>query len=133
MVDERGYYRITGRIKEMIIRGGENIYPREIEEFLYCCPGIAEVQVIGIPDVRLGEDVLAWVKPKEGAQLTADMIKQFCKGKIADFKIPRHVKFVDSYPMTVTGKIQKFLMREVSIREMGLEGIASTQTITGHP
>jgi fatty-acyl-CoA synthase len=132
-VDENGYFRITGRIKEMIIRGGENIYPREIEEFLYQCPGIADAQVIGIPDVRLGEDVMAWVKLKEGAELTEEQVRRFCKGKIADFKIPRHVKFVDSFPMTVTGKIQKFLMREVSVREMGLEGIAATQRITGHP
>ncbi|HYH00250.1 MAG TPA: AMP-binding protein [Terriglobales bacterium] len=133
VADEDGYYKITGRIKEMIIRGGENIYPREIEEFLYKCPGIAEAQVVGIPDTRLGEDVMAWVKPKEGAVLSEEGIRRFCKGKIADFKIPRHIKFVDSFPMTVTGKVQKFIMREISVRKMGLEGVAATQTITGHP
>jgi fatty-acyl-CoA synthase len=130
-MDENGYVRITGRIKEMIIRGGENIYPREIEEFLYTCPGIQEVQVIGIPDRKFGEDLMAWVKPREGAKLTAEDIRHFCKGKISDFKIPHHVKFVDSFPLTVSGKVQKYKMREASIQEMGLEGLAQMLQMGG--
>ena len=120
-MDENGYCRITGRVKDMIIRGGENIYPREIEEFLYGHPAISEVQVIGIPDRKYGEQVVAWVKPKEGIQLSAEDVQSFCKGKIADYKIPRLIKFVDSFPMTVTGKIQKFKMRKISVQESGLE------------
>jgi fatty-acyl-CoA synthase len=133
VVDDDGYFRITGRIKEMIIRGGENIYPREIEEFLHQCPSIADVQVIGIPDAKYGEDVMAWVKLREGAQFGEEDVKCFCKGKIADFKIPHHVKFVDDFPLTVTGKVQKFRMREIAVQEMGLEYIAGHQKITGHP
>src|SRR2546428_12588573 len=114
------YYRITGRIKDMIIRGGENIYPREIEEFLYSHPAIADVQVIGVPDERYGEEVCAWVVLREGADLDDEELKEFCRGSIARFKIPRYVRFVDSFPMTVTGKIQKFKMRELEMSERGL-------------
>ncbi len=124
VMDEHGYCRITGRLKDMIIRGGENIYPREIEEFLYTCPGISDVQVIGVPDRKYGEEIVAWVKLKDGAQLSAEDIRSFCKGRISNFKIPRYVSFVDSFPMTVTGKVQKFKMREISIRELGLEDVA---------
>ena len=119
-MDEDGYVAIVGRIKDLIIRGGENIYPREIEDFLYTHPGISDVQVIGVPDDKYGEEVMAWVKLAEGQQLTSDELKEFCKGKIAPYKIPRYVKFVDEFPMTVTGKIQKFKMREEATHELGL-------------
>ena len=118
---EDGYCRIAGRVKDMIIRGGENIYPREIEEFLYTCPGISEVQIVGIPSAKYGEEVAAWVKLQPGAALSADEIRAFCSGKIASFKIPRYVKMVNEFPMTVTGKIQKFRMREIMIHELGLD------------
>jgi fatty-acyl-CoA synthase len=101
----------------MIIRGGENIYPREIEEFLHTCPAIADVQVIGVPDAKYGEEVMAWVKLKRGAALAEQDVKDFCKGQIANFKVPRHVRFVDSFPMTGSGKVQKFRMREISMAE----------------
>jgi fatty-acyl-CoA synthase len=127
-IDEGGYVRIVGRIKDMVIRGGENIYPREIEEFLYTHPQIADVQVIGVPDERYGEELMAWVVPQSGASLTEDDVKDFCRGKIAHFKVPRYVKFVDSFPMTVTGKVQKFKMREVAIEELGLEKAAAVAT-----
>ena len=116
-----GYCRIAGRVKDMIIRGGENIYPREIEEFLYTCPGISEVQIVGIPSAKYGEEVAAWVKLQPGAALSAEEIRAFCSGKIASFKIPRYVKMVNEFPMTVTGKIQKFRMREIMIHELGLD------------
>ena len=127
-MDESGYCRITGRVKDMICRGGENIYPREIEEFLYTHPAVSDVQVIGVPDAKYVEQVAAWIKLKEGAVCGADEIRSFCKGRIADFKVPRYVKFVDSFPMTVTGKIQKFKMRESSIQEWGLEAAAKIAT-----
>ena len=111
-MDAYGYVRIVGRIKDMIIRGGENVYPREVEEFLYQHPAISEVQVFGIPDKKMGEEVCAWVQLNEGATLSADDIKAFCKDQITHFKIPRHIRFVSEYPMTVTGKIQKFVMRD---------------------
>ena len=111
-MDACGYVRIVGRIKDMIIRGGENVYPREVEEFLYQHPAISEVQVFGIPDKKMGEEVCAWVQLNEGAMLSADDIKAFCKDQITHFKIPRHIRFVSEYPMTVTGKIQKFVMRD---------------------
>jgi fatty-acyl-CoA synthase len=120
VMDEEGYVNIVGRIKDMIIRAGENIYPREIEEFLYTHPAIADVQVIGIPDERYGEEVCAWVVLNEGADLGEERLKEFCRGKIARFKIPRYVRFVDAFPMTVTGKVQKFKMRELEIEERGL-------------
>jgi fatty-acyl-CoA synthase len=121
-----GYFRVTGRAKDMIIRGGENVYPREVEEFLYTHPKVADVQIVGLPDEKLGEIVAAWITLKEPA--TADEIRDFCRGKIAHFKIPHHIRFVDSFPMTVTGKIQKFKIREVEIKERGLEGVAQIQT-----
>ncbi len=117
-LDERGYFRITGRAKDVIIRGGENIYPREVEDFLYSCPAITEAQVIGVPDARYGEEVVAWVKLRPGARLSLEDLQRFCKGRIADYKIPRFLKVVDAFPMTVTGKIQKFVMREISTREL---------------
>jgi fatty-acyl-CoA synthase len=123
-----GCVRITGRLKDMILRGGENIYPREIEEFLYTHPKIAEVQVVGIPDARLGEVVLAWIRLKPGETATAEEIRAFCEGKIAYFKIPEHIRFVDSFPMTASGKVQKFRIREQEIRERGLEAVARTAT-----
>ena len=125
VMDDDGYIRITGRIKEMIIRGGENIYPREIEEFLHTCPAIADVQVIGIPDAKYGEEVMAWVKLKRGAALAEDDVKNFCKGQIANFKIPRYVRFVDSFPMTGSGKVQKFRMREISMAEFSVRESAA--------
>ena len=120
VMDDDGYVRIVGRIKDMICRGGENIYPREVEEFLYTIPGITDAQVIGLPSEKYGEEVMAWVKLQEGARLTGDELGALCKGRIASFKIPRYWKFVDAFPMTVTGKVQKFRMRELSARELGL-------------
>ena len=128
IMDEDGYCNIVGRIKDMVIRGGENVYPREIEEFLYTHPEIEDVQVIGVPDARYGEELMAWVKLREGAQLSEDDVRTYCRGRIAHFKIPRYVKFVDSFPMTVTGKVRKVEMRELSIAELGLEAAASTET-----
>jgi fatty-acyl-CoA synthase len=114
-VDENGYYRITGRLKDMIIRGGENIYPREVEDFLYRHPKVAEVQVVGLPHERLGETVLAWIRLKPGRTATAEEIQEFCRGEIAYFKVPQSIRFVDKYPITVTGKIQKFRIRELEL------------------
>jgi fatty-acyl-CoA synthase len=119
-IDDEGYCNIVGRIKDMVIRGGENIYPREIEEFLYRHPKIQDVQVVGVPDPRYGEELCAWVKLRDGEHAAPEDIQEFCKGQIAHYKIPRYIKFVDAFPMTVTGKIQKFLMREETIRELGL-------------
>ena len=119
-MDDDGYVRIVGRIKDMIIRGGENVYPREIEEFLYGHPAIADVQVVGVPDERLGEEIVAWVIAREGATIDSDEIREFCTGKIAHFKIPRHVVACDEFPMTVTGKIQKHKLRDRAVEELGL-------------
>jgi fatty-acyl-CoA synthase len=119
-IDAEGYCNIVGRIKDMVIRGGENIYPREIEEFLYRHPKIQDVQVIGVPDRKFGEELCAWVKLKPGEAAGVEDIRAFCQGQIAHYKIPRYVKFVDGFPMTVTGKIQKYLMREQMVRELGL-------------
>jgi fatty-acyl-CoA synthase len=127
-LDEDGYINIVGRIKDMIIRGGENVYPREIEEFLYTHPKISDVQIIGLPDAKYGEEIMAWVQLKSGEQSSSEEIRAFCQGKIAHYKIPRYVKFVDGFPMTVTGKIQKFLMRQQSIDELGLQSAASVET-----
>ena len=128
-VDDDGYVNIVGRIKDMIIRGGENVYPREIEEFLYTHPDISDVQVIGVPSERYGEEVMAWVKLREGAEPPSDeALVAFCRGKIATFKIPRYWKFVDGFPMTVTGKVQKFKMRETAVEELGLEKAAAVAT-----
>jgi fatty-acyl-CoA synthase len=119
-LDTEGYCNIVGRIKDMVIRGGENIYPREIEEFLYRHPKIQDVQVIGVPDRKYGEELCAWVKLKAGEEASAEEIQRFCEGQIAHYKIPRYVKFVDGFPMTVTGKIQKYLMREQMVRDLGV-------------
>ena len=127
-MDSEGYVNIVGRIKDMIIRGGENIYPREIEEYLYGHPAIEDVQVIGVPDIKYGEQVMAWVKLREGAEATGEEIKGFCRGRIAHFKVPQYVKFVDGFPMTVTGKVRKVEMREVSIAELGLETAARIES-----
>jgi len=125
VMDEAGYCRITGRIKNMIIRGGENIYPREIEEFLYTYPKITDVQVYGVPDRKYGEQIMAAVKLKKGADCTEEEIRDFCRGRIANFKVPRYVTFVEDYPMTASGKIQKFKLREMAIRELDLPDIAA--------
>ena len=116
-----GYFKITGRLKDMVIRGGENIYPREIEEFLFTHPAIEQAAVFGIPDPKYGEELAAWVKLKAGEQATADEIREFCKKKLAHYKVPRHVRLVNAFPQTVTGKIQKFRMREMMKQELGLE------------
>ncbi|MBI4695991.1 MAG: AMP-binding protein [Gammaproteobacteria bacterium] len=121
IIDAEGYCNIVGRVKDMIIRGGENVYPREIEEFLYRHPDIQDVAVFGVPDRRFGEQVAAWVKLKPGATASADDIKTFCQGQIAHYKIPFHIRFVDGFPMTVTGKIQKFVMRETMVEELDIE------------
>ena len=127
-MDDEGYVNIVGRIKDLVIRGGENVYPREVEEFLYTHPDIADVQVIGVPDERYGEELMAWVIAREGASVTPEEVREFCRGQIAHYKIPRYVKLVDGFPMTVTGKVQKFKMRERAIDELGLGTAASAQT-----
>jgi fatty-acyl-CoA synthase len=121
IMDENGYCKITGRIKNMIIRGGENIYPREIEEFLYTHPKVSDIQVYGVPDRKYGEQVMASIILKKGMEMSEDEVREFCRDKIANYKIPRYVRFVDSYPMTASGKIQKFKMREMAIKELQLE------------
>ena len=127
-MDDEGYVKIVGRIKDMIIRGGENVSPREIEEFLHTHPEVLEAQVIGVPSERYGEEVMAWVRLRPGASVTATGLDQFCQGQIAGFKVPRYWKFVDEFPMTVTGKIQKFRMREAAIVELGLQKAAGIRT-----
>jgi fatty-acyl-CoA synthase len=126
-MDDAGYLNIVGRTKDMVIRGGENIYPREIEEFLYGHPAIADVQVVGVPDARFGEELCAWIRLREGAALTADEVRDYCRGKLAHYKVPRYVRFVDEFPMTITGKIQKYKMRDASIEEFGLQEAAGTR------
>src|SRR5262249_13612528 len=123
-----GYFQISGRLKDMIIRGGENIYPREIEEFLHQHPKVADVYVVGLPDIKFGETVLAWIRLKAGVEMTEEEVREHCRGKIAHFKIPQYVRFVDSFPMTVTGKIRKFRIREIEIEERGLQAAASVKT-----
>ena len=123
-----GYFRITGRIKDMVCRGGENIYPREIEEFLYTVPAIQDVAVVGVPDQKYVEEVAAWVRLKPGASLTEDELRQFCKGHLAHYKIPRYIRFVSEFPQTVTGKIQKFKIREIMIADLGLQQVAHRET-----
>jgi fatty-acyl-CoA synthase len=125
---EDGYFKVTGRAKDMIIRGGENIYPREIEEFLYTHPKIAEVHVTGLPDDRLGETVLAWIKLKAGESMTQEEVKEFCQGRIAHFKVPEMVRFVEAFPTTLSGKIQKYKIRESEIQARGLESVAQIET-----
>jgi fatty-acyl-CoA synthase len=127
-MDERGYYKITGRLKDMIIRGGENIYPREIEEFLYTNPKVADVQVVGVPDLKYGEEIMVWVKLKQGQSATSEEFRDFCRGKIAHYKIPRYIRFVNEFPLTVSGKIQKYKMREVAVEELGLHAAAAVAT-----
>ena len=121
MMDEDGYIHISGRIKDLIIRGGENISPKEIEDFLYTYKGVMDAQVIGVPSKKYGEEVMAWIKPKEGGTLTEEELHDFCKGRIAHYKVPRYWKFVEEFPMTISGKIRKVEMREISARELGLE------------
>jgi fatty-acyl-CoA synthase len=121
VMDEEGYVRIVGRIKDMIIRGGENVYPREVEEFLFTHPHIIEVQVFGVPDAKYGEQVCAWIRVREGATLTEEAVKEYCRDRIAHFKVPHYVRFVTAYPMTVTGKVQKYKMREEMAQLLGLE------------
>jgi fatty-acyl-CoA synthase len=119
-MDSDGYLAITGRIKDMVIRGGENIYPREIEEFLYTHPDILDAQVIGVPDAKYGEELMVWVRLRAGAkELTAESLREFCTGKLAHYKIPRYVHIVDEFPMTVTGKVRKVEMRERSAEFLG--------------
>ena len=124
-IDDAGYGNIVGRIKDMVIRGGENIYPREIEEFLHAHPKVADVQVVGVPDPKMGEELCAWVRLAPGEIANEDEIRAYCRGRIAHYKIPRYVRFVDDFPMTVTGKVQKFLIRQAMIEELGL-GAAKT-------
>jgi fatty-acyl-CoA synthase len=119
-MDDSGYCRIVGRIKDMVIRGGENVYPREVEEFLYGHPEISEVQIVGVPDPRFGEELCAWVRKRDGSDLTEEEVREHCRGKLAHFKVPRYVLFVEEFPMTVTGKVQKFKMREESVTRLGL-------------
>ncbi|MFD9964267.1 AMP-binding protein [Amycolatopsis sp. NPDC058986] len=128
VMDDAGYVNITGRIKDMVIRGGENLYPREIEEFLYTHPDVLDAQVIGVPDVKYGEELMAWVRMREGATpLTAESLREFCAGKLAHYKIPRYVHVVDEFPMTVTGKVRKIEMRQQAVTILGLEDVAKTK------
>jgi fatty-acyl-CoA synthase len=120
-LDEHGYAKIVGRSKDMVIRGGENVYPREVEEFLYTHPAVADVAVIGVPDERFGEEIMAWVVLRRGERLDEDGLREFCNGRIAHYKVPRYVVPVTEFPMTVTGKIQKFKLREAAIANLGLE------------
>jgi fatty-acyl-CoA synthase len=128
VVDREDYVKIVGRIKDMIIRGGDNIYPREVEEFLFTHPGIEDAQVIGVPSPVYGEEVMAWIKPRQEVVLVPEELEAFCRGKIASYKIPKYWKLVDSFPMTVTGKVQKFRMREISVSELGLGGAEGIET-----
>jgi fatty-acyl-CoA synthase len=127
-MDADGYVNIVGRIKDMIIRGGEKIYPRELEEYLHTHPAVAEAQVIGVPSARYGEEVMAWVRPRTGATITEAELAAFCTGKIATFKVPRYWKITAEFPTTVTGKVQKFRMREQAIAELGLAAAAAIET-----
>src|SRR5262245_1432057 len=127
MADD-GYVNIVGRTKDMILRGGENVYPREVEEYLHSHPAVAEAQVIGVPSEKYGEEVMAWIRVRTGATLDAAGLESFCKGRIAGFKVPRYWKFVDAFPMTVTGKVQKFKMREMAVAELGLGKAAGVKT-----
>ncbi|MCW2601321.1 MAG: AMP-binding protein [Frankiales bacterium] len=128
VMDDEGYLSIVGRSKDMVIRGGENVYPREIEEFLYTHPEVVDAQVIGVPDTRYGEELCAWVRLVEGSTLTGDALREWCKGSVAHYKVPRYVRITDEFPMTITGKVQKFKMREVSVEELGLKDAAGIVT-----
>jgi len=128
VMDADGYLSIVGRSKDMVIRGGENIYPREVEEFLYTHPDVVDAQVVGVPDLKYGEELCAWVRLREGATLTGEELRTWCKGQLAHYKVPRYVRIADEFPMTVTGKVQKYKMREESVRELGLEAAARVVT-----
>ena len=128
IMDDDGYVNISGRIKDMVIRGGENVYPRELEEFLYAHPAVKDVSVIGVPDQRYGEELCAWIVLQPGAEPDVEAILAFCRGKIAHYKVPRYVSFVDEFPMTVTGKVQKYKMREISTEKLGLQDAAKIVT-----
>jgi fatty-acyl-CoA synthase len=128
VMDDDGYLNIVGRIKDMIIRGGENVYPREVEEFLYGHPDVVDVQVIGVPDLKYGEEIMAWVRLRPGAALTIEELRAYCQGRIAHFKVPRYLHLAEEFPMTVTGKVQKFKMREDSIELLGLQEAAGVRT-----
>ena len=125
VIDDAGYCNIVGRLKDMVIRGGENVYPREVEEFLYRHPRIAAVQVFGVPDPKYGEQLAAWIVLKPGSSCKADEIRSFCHNQIAHFKVPHYIEFVTEIPMTVTGKPQKYLMREEMVRRLGLQEVKS--------
>src|SRR5437762_10766702 len=127
-MDGRGYVKIVGRLKDMVIRGGENLFPAEIEAFLIRHPKVADVQVVGVPDVFFGEELLAVVIPKTGEQLTEQELRDYCKGQISHQKIPRYVQFVESYPLTASGKVQKFVLREQAMKTLGLEEVANVRT-----
>ena len=120
-MDDAGYLKIVGRIKDMVIRGGENVYPREVEEFLLGHPDVLDVQVVGVPDERFGEELCAWVRLRDGAECEPEDLREHCRGRIAHYKVPRYVRFTDEFPMTVTGKVQKFKLRERAVAELGLE------------
>jgi fatty-acyl-CoA synthase len=128
VMDALGYANISGRIKDVVIRGGENIYPREIEEFLYRHPAVKDVSVVGVPDERYGEELCAWIVAHEGRAVDAESVRAFCAGKIAHYKIPKYVLTVEGFPMTVTGKVQKYLMRQASVEKLGLERAAKIVT-----
>jgi fatty-acyl-CoA synthase len=128
LLDDEGYLNIVGRIKDLVIRGGENVYPREIEEFLYRHPDVVDVQVIGVPDERYGEELMAWLRLRDGVVLTVEDVDAYCRGKIAHHKIPRYVHVTDEFPMTVTGKVQKYKMREQAIELLGLQEAATIIT-----
>jgi fatty-acyl-CoA synthase len=127
-MDADGYLNIVGRIKDVIIRGGENIAPREVEELLHTHPAVCEAQVIGVPSGRYGEEVMAWVRLRNGVSVTGEELAAYCAGRIAGFKVPRYWKFVDAFPLTVTGKVQKFRMREAAVAELGLGAAAAVET-----
>jgi fatty-acyl-CoA synthase len=120
VIDAEGYGNITGRLKDMVIRGGENVYPREIEEFLYTHPKVQAVHVCGVPDEKYGEEICAWIQLKGGQAASEEEVRDYCRGQIAHYKIPRYVRFVTEFPMTITGKVQKFVMRECMTRDLGL-------------
>ena len=128
VMDDEGYLRIVGRIKDMVIRGGENLYPREVEEFLYGHPDVSDVQVVGVPDQRYGEELMAFIVPRGGAEIDREAIAAFCEGRIARHKVPRYVATVDEFPITVTGKVQKYKLRELAIEQLGLEEAAAIET-----
>jgi fatty-acyl-CoA synthase len=127
-MDQDTYVNIVGRSKDMVIRGGENVYPREIEEVLFQHPAVASAQVIGVPDARLGEELMAWVALRDGEVVTDDELRAFCRERLSHFKVPRYWKVVSEFPMTVTGKVQKFKMREVAIEELSLQSAADIRT-----